>query len=83
MELIFNNKTYSFSEYVNPKEEGLYTAVLTSSENIRCEIVWFNGQLREINELFDQQIKKEMTQAYEPCIIKVPSLRLFFYLYFI
>ena len=53
MELIFNNKTYSFSEYVNPKEEGLYTAVLTSSDNIRCEIVWFNGQLREINELFD------------------------------
>lgn len=51
MELQFNNKTYLFSEYIEPAEVGLYTAVLVSDDNIRCEIVWFNGEFREINEL--------------------------------
>jgi hypothetical protein len=51
MELNYNNKRYLFSEYIEPADTGLYTAVLVDSNNVRCEIVWFNGELREINEL--------------------------------
>lgn len=51
MELNYNNKTYLFSEYIEPVDTGLYTAVLIDGNNVRCEIVWFNGELREINEL--------------------------------
>lgn len=51
MELQYNNKTYLFSEYIEPVDTGLYTAVLVDGNNVRCEIVWFNGKLREINEL--------------------------------
>lgn len=51
MELQYNNKRYLFSEYIEPADTGLYTAVLIDGNNVRCEIVWFNGELREINEL--------------------------------
>lgn len=51
MELNYNNKRYLFSEYIEPEDTGLYTAVLVDGNNVRCEIVWFNGELREINEL--------------------------------
>lgn len=51
MELDYNNKTYLFSECIEPVNTGLYTAVLVDGNNVRCEIVWFNGELREINEL--------------------------------
>lgn len=51
MELNYNNKTYLFSEHIEPVGTGLYTAVLVDGNNVRCEIVWFNGELREINEL--------------------------------
>ena len=51
MELNYNNKKYLFSEYIGPADTGLYTAVLIDGNNVRCEIVWFNGELREINEL--------------------------------
>lgn len=54
MKLQYNNKTYLFSEYIEPAEVGLYTAVLVSGDNVRCEIVWFNGELREINELANE-----------------------------
>lgn len=54
MEIIFNNKKYLFSQYIEPPTFGLYHAVLTDVENKRCEIVYFNGEVKEVNELINE-----------------------------
>ncbi|WP_273418874.1 hypothetical protein [Veillonella caviae] len=47
----FNNKTYQFAEDITPPATGGFTATLVDGNNVRCEVVFENGELVYIKEL--------------------------------
>lgn len=50
-EFTFNGKYYQFAEDIVPPNEGLFEATLVDGNNVRCELLFRDGELIRIIEL--------------------------------